>query len=282
MTAAEALRAAIPRLAAAGVFEPAKDARQLLAHAMDVKADRLTLHLADEVSSVGLARFERDLAVRIARQPVSQIIGHRQFWGLDFRVTPDVLDPRPETECLVAAALDQPFKRVLDLGTGSGCILLSVLANQPMATGQGVDLSDAALSVAMQNARDLGLLSRAEFLNSDWFSNVTGCFDLILSNPPYIAEDELSELSQEVRQWEPKIALTPGGDGLAAYRRIAKGASAHLFPGGRLMVEIGPTQARDVVAMFQDAGFVDCHVLQDMDGRDRVVVASKPLSNGTQ
>ncbi|MCC6520333.1 MAG: peptide chain release factor N(5)-glutamine methyltransferase, partial [Tabrizicola sp.] len=216
------------------------------------------------------------LVARIARQPVAQITGRRLFWGLSFRVTRDVLDPRPETETLVAEALKVPFLKVLDLGTGTGCILLSCLKGMPMARGLGTDISDAALQVAVGNTRDLGLEARARFRKSDWFGQVTGAFDLIVSNPPYIAAEEMPALAPEVRDWEPHLALTPGGDGLDAYRTIARGAGARLLPGGRLLVEIGPTQGQAVAALFEAEGFAAIRILPDMDGRDRVVAAVKP------
>ena len=272
MTLAEALRAGVARLAAAGVDGAAGDARALLCFATGIAPGRLTLHLPDALAPEVAARFDAALAARAARQPVAQITGQRLFWGRPFRVTRDVLDPRPETEVLVAAALDEPFARVLDLGTGSGAILLSLLADRPMATGLGVDVSPAALAVAGGNAVALGLGDRVAFRLSDWFGDVpeTG-FDLIVSNPPYIAADEMAGLSPEVRDWEPHLALTPGGDGLAAYRRIAEGATAHLAPGGRLMVEIGPTQGPAVAGLFRAAGLGDVAIRPDLDGRDRVV-----------
>jgi release factor glutamine methyltransferase len=202
---------------------------------------------------------------------MGQILGHRAFWRHRFRVTPDVLDPRPETEALVAEALRAPFVRVLDLGTGSGAILLSLLADRPAATGLGTDVSAPALAVAAHNAAALGLADRAAFLRADWFDGVAGSFDLIVSNPPYIAEGEMAALAPEVRDWEPRLALTPGGDGLAAYRTIAAGAGAHLAPGGRLIVETGAAQGPAVAAIMAAAGLGPVRVLPDLAGRDRVV-----------
>lgn len=276
MTAAEALRLAVPRLAAAGVGEAARDARVLLAHALGIKSDRLTLHLPDVMTAAQAQAFEVALEARVARQPVAQITGVRLFWGLPFRVTRDTLDPRPETEALVAEALTRPFLKVLDLGTGTGCILLSCLKGMPIAQGVGVDFSEAALEVAGDNSRSLGLEKRVRFLHSDWFSNVPGAFDLIVSNPPYIAAEEMAGLAPEVRDWEPHLALTPGGDGLEAYRVIVRGAGARLMPGGRLLVEIGPTQGPAVAELFIAAGLSDVRILPDMDGRDRVVAGVKP------
>lgn len=275
-TAAEALRAAIPRLRAAGVEDAPLDARLLLSHAMGIAADRLTLHLPDALTPDQAQAYQAAITARLARQPVAQIIGQRQFWGLTFRVTPDTLDPRPDTEALVAEALTAPFLNMLDLGTGTGCILLACLNSMPMARGLGVDISPAALGVAKGNADALGLAARAQFRLSDWFAAVPGRYDLIVSNPPYIAANEMPALAPEVRDWEPHLALTPGGDGLDPYRILARSAPARLMAGGRLLVEIGPTQGQAVAAMFAAAGLQHIRILPDMDGRDRVVAAVKP------
>jgi release factor glutamine methyltransferase len=175
---------------------------------------------------------------------------------------------------LVAEALKTPFQTMLDLGTGTGCILLSCLHAMPKAQGLGVDLSPAALAVAESNAAALGLTARASFRPSDWFSSVTGRFDLIVSNPPYIAADEMPTLAPEVRDWEPHLALTPGGDGLGPYRILAGQAPAYLTAQGRLLVEIGPTQGQAVAALFSAAGLHNIRILPDLDGRDRVVTAT--------
>jgi release factor glutamine methyltransferase len=191
-------------------------------------------------------------------------------------VTSDVLDPRPETETLVAAALEEPFVRVLDLGLGSGCILLTLLAERPGATGLGVDLSPAALEVAGRNAVRIGVSDRATLALSNWFQNVDGLFDLIVSNPPYIALAEMPGLQPEVRDWEPRLALTDEGDGLGAYRAILAGAASHLAPQGRLMVEIGPTQAEAVAEIGAAHGFAPPEVRRDLDGRARVCLFRVP------
>ncbi len=276
LTGADALRSAVPRLREAGIEDAARDARALLAHAMGLAPDRLTLHLHDDLTPAAQTLFADHILARSARQPVSQITGERMFWGLTFHVTPDVLDPRPETEILVKAALERPFVKMLDLGTGSGAIILSCLKFMPMAMGHGVDISAAALSVAKLNAERLGLVERSKFVKSDWFSAVSGRYDLIVSNPPYIAAGELSDLAPEVRLHEPLLALSPGNDGLESYRVITQGASARLLPGGRIYLEIGPTQGPAVMGMLRDQGFDGLHILSDMDGRDRVVAGSAP------
>ncbi|SEP57409.1 peptide chain release factor N(5)-glutamine methyltransferase [Thalassovita taeanensis] len=271
-TVAEAIRAGAAQLKAAGI--DGSDARVLLAGAMGVARERLLIMGPDAVPEAAEAAFTAALARRAAREPVSKILGRRAFWGRAFIVTPDVLDPRPETESLIAEALagDVPG-RVLDLGTGSGCIVVTLLAEWPQAVGVAVDLSDAALDVAGRNAAALGVAERLELIRSDWFSAVEGRFDLIVSNPPYISEAEMAGLSPEVRGHDPLMALSPGGDGLAPYRIIAAQAAGYLTQGGRLMVEIGWQQGADVARIFADAGLVDVRVLPDLDGRDRVVVA---------
>lgn len=273
MIARLALRSAVPRLREAGVEDPARDARLLLAHVLAVDPGRLSLHVDERLTAAQLAHYDAALSARAARKPLSQITGTRLFWGRRFRVTPDTLDPRPETEVLVQEALREPFARVLDLGTGTGCILLSLLGDRPGASGLGLDLSPAALAVAGGNAQDLGLADRAAFAASDWFAATMERFDLIVSNPPYIALSEMAGLSPEVRRHEPHLALTDGADGLTAYRAIAAGAGAHLTPGGRLLVEIGPSQGPQVAALFQRAALTEIRILPDLDGRDRVVAA---------
>lgn len=278
-TGTEALAEAARALAVAGIDAPARDARWLLAHALGVPAARLTVVLPDRMPAAALSQFRSAISARTAHQPVAQIIGQRSFWGRSFRVTPDVLDPRPETETLIAAALARPFRRVLDLGTGSGAIILTLLADRPEARGAGVDMSEAALQVARDNAAALGVLDRVVLLQSDWCAAVTGRYDLIVSNPPYIAQSELAQLARDIRDWEPHMALVPQGDdgtGLAAYRRILAQAPRHLDPGGWLLVEIGASQGQAVRQMFLDAGLVGISVQQDMNGHDRIVLGQRP------
>ncbi|WP_238987544.1 peptide chain release factor N(5)-glutamine methyltransferase [Roseovarius dicentrarchi] len=265
-------QAAATRLEVAGIDSAARDARLLLAHATGFGAARLGAEMGEGAAPDVVAAFEQMVARRLTREPVSHIIGKRWFFNHEFQVTAAVLDPRPETEALVLAALGAPFGRVLDLGTGSGAIVLSLLAERPDATGVGTDLSRAALAVAEENARRLALSDRCEFQRHDWFAGVTGRFDLIVSNPPYIAADEMPDLAPELCH-EPQMALTDTLDGLSAYRKICEGAPAHLAPDGRLMVEIGCSQGAQVAGMMTAAGLRDVTVLPDLDGRDRVVLA---------
>ncbi len=276
ITGAEALRRAMSDLSGAGVADPARDARRLLAAAMGIDPARLTLHLHDPLPEAAAEVFFRHVQARCTRQPLSQIVGFRDFYGRRFQVSSAVLDPRPDTEILVEAALNVAFERVLDLGTGSGCILLTLLAERPGATGLGTDLSPEALAVARTNRAALGLDTRATLRQGSWWEAVTGRFDLIVSNPPYITAEAMADLTPEVRDWEPHLALTPGGDGLAAYREILTHARAHLTPGGWLMVETGFDQGALVLELFQTAGFDAPQVLPDLDGRDRVVTGRAP------
>lgn len=269
-TGHQALAEAVRRLAAAGAPDAAGDALALLAFALGVPRHSVRGELSQPLPAPARAAFVAAIEARALRQPVSQILGWREFWKHRFRVTQDTLDPRPETETLVAAALELPWDTLLDLGTGTGAILLSLLAERPHARGLGVDMSQAALEVAQDNARALGIA--ADFRRSDWFSAVEGRFGLILSNPPYIALDEMAALSPEVRQWEPRLALTDEGDGLGAYRAIVAGAGAHLLPEGWLAVEIGPTQGAAVAGLMATAGFRRIALRPDLDGRDRVVM----------
>ena len=265
-------------LAEAGVPNPATDARRLFEFALKNGGARSGGDDRDNPGADTLVRYRDAIAQRAQRVPVAQIVGGREFWKGWFKVTPDVLDPRPDTETLVECALSEAFSRVLDLGTGSGCIVISLLMDRPGATGVGTDISDKAILVAGENAAFHGVLDRLILPLSDWYDDVGGRFDLIVSNPPYIAASEMAGLQPEVRDHEPRIALTDDGDGLSAYRRIAAGAADHLTPGGRVLVEIGPTQGNAVSAIFRGAGLEDVAIHTDLDSRDRVVSARRPAA----
>ncbi|MEC9433088.1 MAG: peptide chain release factor N(5)-glutamine methyltransferase [Pseudomonadota bacterium] len=259
-------------LTAAGVEGAARDARLLLRWAAGLEAAAFSARLTDPAPADEAARFATALALRAARRPVSQIVGGREFWGRRFAVSADVLDPRPETETLIAAALDggRP-EAVLDLGLGSGCILVTLLAEWPAATGMGVERSAAALALARANAAAHGVADRAQLVEGDWFAPVRGRFDLVVSNPPYIPEAEVERLSPEVREWEPLGALTAGPDGLEAYRALADGLDRALAPGGRAIFEIGAGQETGVAAIFARAGFALHAAHTDLDGRPRAL-----------
>lgn len=269
-TVATMLRAVAEDLRAAGIDSAQQDARHLVALATGLPVSRLSLEAHSPVTHDHWQILADVLPDRLARKPLSHILRRRAFWRHDFEVTPDVLDPRPETEILVEQALAGSFSSVLDLGTGSGCILVSLLHERPAARGIGADLSDAALAVAQRNARKIGVEDRATFVRSDWYAQVVGRHDLIVSNPPYIGRAEMPGLAPEL-SYEPRMALTDEADGLTAYRVIVAGASAHLTQGGRLIVEIGPTQGSAVCDLFHAAGLGNVTLHSDLDGRDRVV-----------
>lgn len=269
----DALRSAAKRLSEAGVASPIRDARRLLAHVLETDTAHLSSRETDDLTRETQLQFEKLVSRRSLREPVSHLLGYRDFWKSRFKVTSNVLDPRPETELLVELALSEPFARVLDLGTGSGAILISLLLERVEARGVGTDISPEAILIAGENAATLGVEDRITLPLSEWFDDLGGRYDLIVSNPPYIALAEMQELDPEVREHEPRIALTDEGDGLAAYRVIAAEALGHLTPKGRVLVEIGASQGADVAQLFRNAGFSSVAVHRDLDGRDRVVEA---------
>ncbi|MDE0524449.1 MAG: peptide chain release factor N(5)-glutamine methyltransferase [Boseongicola sp.] len=266
----------IARLRAAGVPDAAGDFRRILRWACDMGTTASEPQIRDEPNALALRMLEVGVSERELRRPVSQIIGEREFWNGTFKVTLDVLDPRPETELLVELGLQEPFDRVLDLGTGSGCVVISLLMERPNALGVGTDISKQALPVAGENAESMGVAERLILSVSDWYDDVNGRYDLIVSNPPYVATAEIKDLPPEVRCHEPRVAFSGGIDGLSAYRAIAAGARNHLTPGGRLLVEIGSTQADGVRSLMADVGLEISAVHADLDGRDRVVAARNP------
>jgi len=250
------------------------EALMLLAHATGRQASALRLNTDDDVPANARSSFDAMIDQRAGYQPISQIIGKRDFWKHEFIVTPDVLDPRPDTETLVEQALSfGPRASVLDLGTGSGCILLSLLAEWPQAQGLGVDASSDALNVARRNADALGLQDRAGFEIGDWCAGIDQTFDMVVSNPPYITPEAMKTLSRDVLDWEPRMALTPEGDGLDAYRIIARDVSSVMNTGAVILFEIGFDQGESVAQILVDNGFKNVLVTQDINGKDRVVQA---------
>ena len=237
---ASLLAAATARLKAAGGDTPTLDARLLLQAAAGLTREDLIRGPDRMLTAEELARFESFMVRRERHEPVSRILGEREFYGRAFRVTPDTLDPRPDTETLIEAALSLIPKgaRLLDLGTGTGAIAITLLAERPDASGIATDLSPAALAVARDNAVRLGVADRLELVEGSWFAPVTGVFDIILSNPPYIPAVDIAALSPDVRNFDPTLALSGGTDGLDPYRTIASGAAAHLGAIGHVLVEI--------------------------------------------
>lgn len=259
-------------LSDAGIPNAEKDARVLLAHAMDCEAGRLLTMPDEQVSPEVFRKYDGYLSAREKFQPVSQIIGGREFWGRWFVVTQDVLDPRPETESLIECALQGgPKNHVLDLGTGSGILAVTLAAEWPEANILATDISMEAMTIAAKNADTLAGEGRVEFQKSDWFAKITGQFDLIVSNPPYISAAEMPGLSPDVLNWEPMLALTPGGDGLDAYRIIAAGLDDFLAKDGLGLFEIGHLQGADVCNIFKCKGFANVTISKDLGGKDRII-----------
>jgi len=279
----QAWQGARARLEAAGVPGPVIDARVLVEAACGVTRADIVGDPYREISPEKAARLDDYLERRIRREPVSHILGRRGFWNIMLGVTPGVLTPRPETEVIVDHALrlfpEGRSLRILDLGVGSGAILLAILAERPAARGLGVDVSEEALAVARDNAASLGLAGRVALLRGDWTAGLAEAdFDLVVSNPPYIATDVIETLDPEVRVYEPRLALDGGADGLDAFRRLAPEILRVLKPGGRFLVEIGYDQRAAVETLFREAGAVEVETLQDLSTHDRVVAgAKKPL-----
>ena len=284
-TVAQALRDGTARLAAAGIDSAISDARLLLMAALGCDRTGLLSRAAEALPDAAAARYAGFLARRAEHEPVSRILGHREFWSLDFALGPATLDPRPDSETLVEAALaacpDRPL-RVLDLGTGTGCLLLAVLHDRPAAFGLGVDRSEAAAATARDNARALGLADRAAFLVGDWATALDARFDLVLSNPPYIPEAEIAALDPEVRDHDPHLALSGGVDGLDAYRALAAALPGLLAPGGTAVVELGIGQAADVAALFRAAGLDIAATPHDLAGIPRCLVAKKEFGPASE
>lgn len=253
---------------------PLREARLLLCHVLGVSHAGLEAHPEKKVSPQDTARFQDLVARRAAGEPVAYLTGHREFYGMDFRVAPAVLIPREETELLVEIALAASPRRVLDLGTGSGCLAIAVAKHLPQAEVTAVDASAAALDVARENAASHGVVVR--FLHGDWYVPVAGeRFDLILANPPYVAEGDAHLALGDVR-FEPRRALAAGADGLDDIRRIVAGAAEHLAPGGRLYLEHGYDQAAAVASLFAGAGFSAIEQRRDLAGIVRVTGAILP------
>ncbi len=267
------------QLARVGIASAALDARVLVLDALGLDRASAIAEPERKAEAGAVLRARDHLARRLGGEPVSRILGRREFYGRDFIVTPATLDPRPDTETVVETVLGllsgTSSPRILDLGTGSGAILVTILCEIGSAMGTGTDRSAAALAVACDNARRLGVGARATFLVADWLAGIEGRFDLIVSNPPYIRRGAIATLEIEVRDHDPLEALDGGADGLDAYRQIAAGAASVVAPGGALVLEIGGEQAGAVTGIFGEHGYFCEKVARDLAGRDRVVVLKR-------
>lgn len=279
-TIGEVLTEATAQLKAAGIDGPRQDAVLLLAEAAGLDANRIRIELDREIAPEVQASFAQMLTRRLQREPVSHILGRREFWSLEFCVNSDVLDPRPDSETLIEAILAQIADRsarlrLVDFGTGSGCLLLALLHELPEATGLGIDRSAAALAVAQKNAQRLGLVHRAQFQEGDWGSGLHESFDILLSNPPYIEAAAIAKLAPEVALHEPRLALDGGADGLDAYRRLIPDIVRLANPGAIVALEVGQGQDVAVSGLLQAAGLVEIAVKPDLAGIGRTVTARK-------
>ncbi len=277
MTRAEALKLAQKRLTEAGVETPALDAKLLLLNAETI--DSATLMANSDAEMTAPEVFDSAINRRCAREPVSKIVGYRDFWSHRFAVNGNVLDPRPDTETLIETVLEfrdrNTQSRIVDLGTGSGCILLTLLSELPDSSGIGIDISESAIQTAKFNAGVMKLGHRADFIISDWFTALDEAFDLVVSNPPYISLPESDSLSPEVRNWDPEAALFAGMDGLQAYREIADGLATVLKPDGMAVFELGQGQLNSVTALFKNAGFNRISSRKDLGGIERCIVVQR-------
>jgi release factor glutamine methyltransferase len=268
-------------LAQAGIDSAEADARLLIAHALDIERTTVLTHGERILTPDEIKKIDALAARRLKREPVARIIGAKEFWSLALEIDPSVLVPRPETETVVELVLDAVVNdalrmeslRILDIGTGSGALLLALLKELEHAAGTGTDISEGALQVARANAERLGLAPRCRFVNCDMAAGLQGPFDLIVSNPPYIAHDDIAGLEPEVRDYDPALALDGGPDGLDCYRAIAAEARRLLAPGGRLVVELGLGQEGAVRGLFSEAGLTAGEARQDLAGIPRALGA---------
>ncbi len=280
----EAFASAAQLLRQAAVETPELDARLLLCHAVGLSHETYVSRRDDRLESIAATRFCTLIERRLDGEPVSRIVGVREFYGRGFRLDASTLDPRADTETLIEAALglidrescrEKPL-RLLDLGTGTGCILITLLAELSQATGVGVDRSPPALALARANARALGVAARARFVASDWLDAIGGAFDLVVANPPYIATADIEGLSRAVGAFDPLTALDGGLDGLSAYRHILRRLGDVLHPGGIVLFETGADQAEAVLTLLVKAGLAagaGKWMWRDLGGRPRVVGA---------
>ncbi|WP_369058604.1 peptide chain release factor N(5)-glutamine methyltransferase [Caulobacter sp. 73W] len=279
----KAWTAAKQRLTDGGIDSPVIDARLLLEAAADATRLDIVTDPYRELTAEQVSTLDGYVERRLRREPVSHILGRKGFWKVMLSVNNQVLTPRPDTEVIVDLVLKRTTEHqafnLLDLGVGSGAIILSILAERPAAKGLGIDISSEALAVARENAANLDLNNQVALLRGDWTGGLADeNFDVVVSNPPYIASDEIETLEPEVRDHEPRLALDGGPDGLDPYRILAPEILRVLKPGGLFAVEIGHTQSKDVEALFEAAGGLEVWTIKDLSNRDRVVTGlKKPL-----
>ena len=261
------------KLSHSGIESAARDARVLTAYALEVPISDLSLKINDKVSANIISKLEKLILRRINREPISKILGRREFWGRTFSINKNVLDPRGDTETLIDYVIEKPVKTVLELGTGSGVIAVTLACAWKEVQVTAVDISEDALLLAQINAEKFNVENKIQFLKSDWFENVEGIFDMIISNPPYIGWVEQDKISAEVKKYDPEIALFAGYDGFDAYKKIIPSLSKFLNKEGLVVLEIGASQSSQVKDIMNSSGFFDVEILKDLSGKERGVAA---------
>lgn len=274
LSAKEARRRVFQRLTAAGSDNAFQEAKWLVEQVVGSDDDDLT--------AAALQTLDRHVARRLSGEPLWRVLGEREFWGLTFQLSPATLEPRPDSETLVEAALEHLGSRrngplaILDLGTGTGCLLIALLSECPGATGLGIDLADQAVETARRNATANGVADRVEFRQGSWTAGLDRRFDLVVSNPPYIPTADIATLDAAVRQYDPRLALDGGGDGLGPYRIFAQTLSSVLAPDGSVVLEIGASQEDDVKTIMHAGGFVWQGSRRDLGGHPRALIFAFP------
>jgi release factor glutamine methyltransferase len=271
---------ATAQLASVGIADARREARLILALALEVDPAMVLGYPERELDAGQRARLDRLIARRLKHEPFSRLKGIREFWSLDFALSPETLDPRPDSETVIEAALAHlPDRRaplrLVDFGTGTGCLLLALLSELPNATGLGIDILPGAVEIARRNAASLGLSARAQFRLGDWDRGIVGEADVILANPPYIPSQEVPSLAPEVADFEPLIALDGGPDGLVAYRALAPAVQRLLTQGGLACLELGAGQAVSVAGILSESGLTINEIRRDLSGVERCLVATR-------
>ena len=261
------------KLSESGIEGAARDARILTAYALQIPISELSLKINEQVSGEMTSKLEKLILRRTHREPISKILGRREFWGRTFSINENVLDPRGDTETLIEFVIEKPVKSVLELGTGSGAIAITLACEWKEVHVTAIDISEEALSMAKSNAEKFNVQNKIDFFKSDWFEAVKGSFDLIISNPPYIGLIEKDEISTEVIKYDPEIALFAGRDGLDAYKKIIPNLAKFLNPDGFVVLEIGAYQSNQVKNMMNAIGFIDTKIIKDLSGKDRLVAS---------
>jgi len=259
------------KLSKSGIDGAARDARILTAYALGIPISDLSHKINEQVSEKTISKLEKLINRRIDREPISKILGRREFWGRSFSINKNVLDPRGDTETLIDFVIEKPVKSVLELGTGSGAIAVTLACEWKEVYVTAIDISEDALLLAKINAEKFNVQNKIQFLKSDWFDAIDGIFDLIISNPPYIGLKEKDRILDEVKKYDPEISLFAGNEGLDAYKRIIPNLARYLKPDGFVVLEIGASQSNQVTNMMNAVGFANTKIVKDLSGKDRLI-----------